>query len=300
MKYFLLTILLLVGCGYGRNEAKDTVTPFQYAGQKAETYAGLYGDISDDTGLFDDNDCDALLFNALYGVTDDSLDIESFRDKESGQWFRTPAKSCYKEGRSASTISRDMLIGVMYWAWFNERLDLLEDLRKYGQANDWVMGQGPLDRTYFTPNFQKTLYVLLGREYKGPPELWVDPLKDHQRHIVALNIILRGERQGQINDDMLRLLNKFAELEPSNALFLYGVGRFTDENQAETINVLVNDRWFPIDRLPNSEDRCGRWLWERSGEHEHWHPCSEGVTHSGGDLRLIVFLLEQSRTKVDG
>lgn len=297
MVELLALALLLTACGHGRNESRDTETPIEQAQTKRQIYASLYDTISDDAGLFDSNDCDALLFNALYGVTDDSLDIESFRDKETGQWFRTPAKTCYEEGRSGSTVSRDMLIGMMWWAWSHERLDVLEDLRRYGQEHDWVMGQGSLDRTYFTPNFQKTLYVLLGRDYKGPPEVWIDPKKDHQRHVVALNIILRGERQGQINDEMLGLLELFHVKNPNNALFSYGAARFTDGNQAETINILLNPNWFAADRLPRSSDRCGRWLWERDDGHENWRSCEDGKTHSGGDLIFIAWLLDHSQGK---
>lgn len=296
MKTPLITLLaLVVSCSYGQNEKKEHVEPIEELQIKADSYARLYDSIADESGFFDDNDCDALLFNALYGFGVDIPSIEAFFDSESGKWFRTPSKQCYEEGRSGSTISRDMLIGVMWWAWKHDRIDLLERLRRYGQEHDWIMGQGSIDRTYFTPNFQMTLYVLLNRDYKGPPELWVDPIKDHQRHVVALNIVLRGEKQGWINHEMLALLELFYSENPSNALFSYGVGRFRDGKQAETINILLNPVWFPSDRLPSASDRCGRWLWERTDSHENWSPCQGDKIHSGGDLIFIAELLKRSQ-----
>lgn len=293
----VLLCLLLTACGMGKNEDQATKQSLEQVLERKALYESLYDGIAGDAGFIDDTDCDALLFNGLYVAGSVFRDLTPFRNEETGQWFRTPGQDCYKEGRSGSTISRDMLAGLMWALWAHGQSGDLKRLQEYGRDKDWIMGSGSKDRTYFTPNFQDTLYRLLGETYKGPPYVWIDPVKDHQRHVVALNIILRGEKTGSINNDMLRILKKLKKLNPNNALYAYGVSRFTDGNQSRAIEILLNEAWFPADRLPASADRCGRWLWERDDKHENWRACQDGKIHSGGDFVFIAYLLERSQGK---
>lgn len=301
MRYKTTTILfcsiLITSCDSGSNDKKETLQPIDVVKAKAELYADLYRERYPVGSFYLKDDCDSLLFSGLLCASGEYNSITDYRDS-SGKWFdsfRTPAKTCYKDGRSGSEISRDMLVGAMFCLWAHGKTSDLEHLRDYGKRTNWIMGQGSIDRTYFTPNFQDTLYRLVDKEYKGPPYKWVDPRKDHQRHVVALNIILRGEHEGSITDDMLALLEKFTAEEPHNALFQYGRARFSDGNQSETINILVNNRWFPTDKLPTTKERCGRWLWERSNSHENWQACDNDTEHSGGDLLFVAWLLDKSK-----
>lgn len=295
------TLFSFISCGDdSKHEKKEHNSPLEEVLERKAFYESRYDRIADHTGFFLSDDCDSLLYNGLYCAGSDFRDITAYRDEKTGQWltsnFRTPGKQCYADGRSASTISRDMFAGAMWCLWSHGKTKDLQRIVDYGKAHKWVMGEGPLDRTFFTPNFQDTLYSLLGKDYKGLPYTWVDPIKDHQRHVVALNIILRGEKEGKISGDMLDLLENWHAKNPSNALYSYGVARFTDGNQAETINALLNPRLFPADRLPTSADRCGGWLWERS--ESKWSPCQDKkATHSGGDLVFIAHLLEISQGK---
>jgi hypothetical protein len=301
MKLIYFTIFLLAACGHGRNEKQDNKSPLDQVVEVHELYKELYKGVADESGIYHNSDCDTLLFNALSCAGGVDLILEDFELERTGKLYRTPAKTCFAEGRSGSEISRDHIVGAMWCLDKRGDVDALRRIRDYGDDHKWVMGEGSLDRTFLTPNIQDTLYRLIGLDWKGVGYAWVDPIKDHQRHIVALNIILRGEKDGWINDEMLGLLIKFRDENPENALFTYGVGRFTDGNQDDTINILLTEAWFPRDRLPNTDDRCGRWLWERSDDHEGRKPCSATgvdqipiIIHSGGDFIFIAELLRQS------
>ena len=89
-----------------------------------------------------DDKCDSLLFSALAAVgMQEKIDILAARNEE-GQWFRTPAKDCLATGRSGSTISRDMFMGLFWYMFtFNEQ-DMINELWEYGEAHEWLMGEG--------------------------------------------------------------------------------------------------------------------------------------------------------------
>lgn len=282
-------LLFLLSCAGKKNEAVETKANLFDLSEQKRFYLEQAKPLQDKHGFIESKECDSLLFSGLAWGSGFDVDI---REAEfGGAWFRTPDRRCYDEGRSSSDISRDMLVGLEFGAYLTKDHILLNELYDFGDSHKWVMGRGPLDYTYFLPQFQNTLRILIGKD-DNLPEVWVDPLKDHQRHIVALNIILRGEAEGNIRDDELKILEKFKKLEPRNALFQYGVHRFKDGDQSDTIVLL--DELFPKDHLPTNEDRCGRWLWERSETNPAWRPCKEKKRHTGGDFIFLVTLLERS------
>lgn len=284
---FVCVVMMLMSfaCAGEKQHKQDTINPLDSVKQTKRLYLSLMPE-----GFVESSECDSLLFTGLAYASGHWVDLESARG-DNGLWYRTPDHKCYDEGRSGSDTSKDQLVGLQWGLYIHNHDDLLRDLYDYGDSKRWVFGRGSLDRTYFLPQFQNTLRALIG---KKPiiPEVIIDPLKDHQRHIIALNLILRGEKLGYIRDNALDLIASFRKRDPQNALFQYGYHRFTDGDQSQTISIL--EGLFPNDRLPNSSDRCVRWLWERSQHSEHWLPCGDGKTHSGGDLTFIVRLLELS------
>lgn len=288
---WVLVIFFVVACGGEKNSAQRTVDTFPDLIARKESYLKQVKKVQDKHGWIETKECDALLFTGMLMATGVDVDILAARDME-GKWYRRPDKDCskffFRSSLISSSISRDMLIGLMWGAWMNGRVQILRDLYDYGKEHNWKMGDGSPDTVYLTPNFINTLRILIGKD-DNIPEVWVDPMKDHQRHVVALNIILRGEAEGNIRDQ-LALLRKFKNTEPKNALFQYGYHRFTDGNQSRAISLL---RDFP-DKLPTNKNWCGRWKWERSSKSDNWKPCKTKATHSGGDLAFVVTLLERS------
>jgi len=188
-----------------------------------------------------------------------------------------------------------MFAGIMLCLHAEDRGERLQEIYQFGEEHDWMMGEGSVDRVYFTPNFQNTLAELTGNEWSSVPEFWLDPIKDHQRHVVALNFILRGEAAGKAPKDGLVVIEKFFEEEPKNALYSYIVHRYNDGDQTKTIKIL--NELFPKGRMPESKDWCGSWLWERSSENSNWLPCEERETHTGGELIFLAKLLENAQGK---
>lgn len=291
-KIFCITFfLVLCGCGGEKNHRTKTTNDISVLVETKNLYLELVKSVQGPSGFIEHDECDSLLFSALVWGAGLSVDIEAARGKN-GLWYRTPDHRCYDEKRSGSDTSKDMIMGIMWGAYLRDRSDILKQIYDYGKKKGWIFGRGPVDRTYFLPTFVNTLRILTERDDDYLVDVWIDPVKDHVRHISALNIILRGEAEGNIRDDQLALLKKFAKKSPKNALFHYGVARFTDGDQSKTISILSDTKYFPKNRLPSNIDRKGRWLWERSEASDNWRPSSKPRVHSGGDLIFLVRLLE--------
>ena len=114
--------------------------------KKQRLYLNLSVQKKDSFGWISDSKCDGLLFNSLYSLSGGIVNLEKASGRPGG-WFRHPSKNCYKTKGSASTISRDMLLGLFLWIWKNKRLDLIESIIHFGEANrdslgNWTMGHG--------------------------------------------------------------------------------------------------------------------------------------------------------------
>lgn len=291
----------MVSCGASKNlTPQETLNPLDAIMEMKQIYLENIRRVQDDYGFIHSDGCDSLLFSGLISVAGADVDIYAARDNQTTEWFRTPYKDCYRNEReninssrrSKSTTSRDMYAGAMWSLYSKGDLVGLNDIRSWGRKNNWIMGKGPLDRVYFTPNFISTLYDLLERDYAGPPVFWIDPLKDHQRHVVALNILLKGAKRGSIPKKAYDLLKDFAKSDPNNALFSYGVNLYGSGDQSHAISILLDKRLFPMD-LPAK--RCRRWLWEKHSD--SWVECSEDDKElaSGGDFLFLAHLLENSQ-----
>jgi hypothetical protein len=287
-----LIFLFLISCGTEKHNAVRTVDTFPDLQEQRRVYLEKAKRVQDKYGWIETDECDSLLFTGLaYASGLKGVKILAGREPD-GRWQRRPQGNCY--GFIQGSISRDMLIGLMWAAWATGNEEILNALYEYGKDHNWKMGDGDIDTVYLTPNFINTLKILIGKD-DNLPEIWIDPQKDHQRHVVALNIILRGEVEGNIRDDQLSVIKKFVKKQPKNALFQYGHHRFTDGDQSNAIAILRTKSLFPGNKLPTSKERCARWLWERREWSDNWLPCpDEKNTHSGGDFAFVVWLLEQS------
>ena len=243
--------------------------------------------------------CDALLFNSLSVVGGASHDLLQYRN-ESDRWFRTPTKDCYPE-RSKSSISRDMFLGVMWWAWVNQDLDTLERIYQYGAANTWVMGEGVPSRTVMTPvlvgTLSKAICKLGGtcRAVRHTPAAWGAVFEGFQRHLQLLHILLRADIDGGLTTPDRNAILGMWQNHSRNPLVAYAYGRWVTGNLNPAAELLLNEDWYPKDRLPASRDRCSPWLPERDPATDNYLPCPDkGHTHSGGDLMFVWALMKRA------
>ena len=248
--------------------------------------------LQDKYGFIYSEECDSLLFTSLVGcVPGVAVYIDAAFDHSTEQWHRRcTEKPCYPY-HSKSTISRDMFIGLAWYAYINGRLDISEQVIKYALTHFLVMGQGVLSRTIMTPNLLST-YAWISYRLGGPSRPWLRYLPqieskkvtDYQAHLSILHILLRNKLTGKDNHG--DLLTFHADRSPENALFQFAAGRV---DKAYTI--LNNKQYFPEDRLPNKSDRKANWLWERDYG-DNYLPGESKKILSGGDFLFVYALLK--------
>lgn len=292
----LLILLFFIACGTSNPIDSNLVdqAKLDKLNTKLELYKNLEQYQTDTDGFVQHDECDSLLFSGLIGIATD-VNLLSARD-DSGKWHRRSLQhpECYKG--IGSTISRDQLMGVMWWSWRNKRLDVVKDLFSYGESHDWIMGDGDPSRTYFTPNMQSTLAELMrhlgGKDrplYRNIPKIYSKNI-GFLAHLDMLHILLRSELVGNITDSERNIVTYNYQRVPDNALYSFIYHKFKDGNQTETVDALLNEQIFPNDRLPTSKDRCEPWIYQRDLG-SSWEPCDDNKTHSGGDFIFVATLL---------
>jgi len=297
---FLGMCVSLSFCGRAGKKLPAQTELSELLRQKRDTYLELIKSQQDVNGFVETDACDSLLFTGLVGaVASLDIDIEAAKDSNNA-WFRTPAKTCFAEGRSKSTISRDMYVGLLWYIWKHKRLDLANQIYEYGVDNLWVMGEGELSRTFFTLNMQRLLAEII-QALGGPshnillayPYIYGQEVTGFEAHLQVLNALLRAEIRGNwMNQDEIDLIYAKTKEQPRNPLFQAAYSAYIEGTYEEAITTLMNGYLFPPDRLPTNQDRCTHWIPMRY-DGPDWLPCSSEPfeTHSGGDLIFTSYFI---------
>ena len=234
-------------------------------------------------GWIDERNCDGLLYNGLLKFAGLDIDLNAAQD-DSGRWHRTPDQGCYQEGRSRSTISRDMIAGWLFGSTRDMRLHLYD----YARDRNFKIGDGPIDTVFLTPNFMNTLAITVGKG-RVMEEVWVDPRKSHQRHVVALNAIYRNLTSNTGLKETIDIMKTLKHHDPDNMVYFYFLAKHGKAPMYQVVDVLLDSPWFPNERLPTTADRCRHWIWEMDNNRD---PCPEQQkVHSGGDFMFIASLV---------
>lgn len=337
MKRALLVVCLMVSCGQAEPKQSDpTDANLVKLNKKYSLYLNLSG-----SGWIPDTKCDGLLFNSLAAMAGRDVDIASAQDKiDVGKWYRSPSHDCYPDN-SGSTISRDMFTGLLYWIWQTQRLDLVEKIVSYGKNHrnwlgHWVMGEGPESRTAIRRNMQGTIMEMmfqlggLDSSTRRAKQGWNPAMKGYGAHLQALHLHLRHTMTGKLSSYEKMVLAAQARMHNENAIILAVSG-----DRKGAAKVLLDERYFPADRLPTSADRCSFYIFERDRTrrglfypdkdgcitylkdygnkvtecgltepasrkylNDDWAPCSRGKTHSGIDFLFAASLvLDHMRTQ---
>lgn len=304
---WLLLCLLLVGCGWlprQRHESHRTHSDVSLLRDTAEEYKILLPTIQDADGFVYTDHCDSVLFSGLVGAAGVPVKLTAAEDPDKfGRWYRRPTAypECWATGNSRSTISRDMLLGVVWWAWSNDDLLTLERLWDYGESRSWFMGDDDVGgfHTVLNPTMirllAQSIYVLGGDNHEWArllPYDWSGDKTDFEAHLKVLQILLAGELEGGIDDDALGALAAQATRQPSNPLFQAAYHKYTDGNYDSAASLLLNPAHWPADRLPTSAEHCSYWPTERD-DGSDWQPCpADAHTHSGGELLFILRVID--------
>lgn len=302
--------LFLLSCGQHKEKVTtvNTVASDATRAQLRDRYdlylEGLKSRHQGPAGFILSEACDSLLFTGLVAATvpDIAVDLTAARDA-GGAWHRRPLSlpECYPEF-SGSSISRDMLVGVLWYAWRTKRLDIAEQLLSYGHAHGWVMGAGPYSRTYVMPGLQSTIaevvYRLGGHNdaaLRSFPQVYGDA-DGYELHLQVLLILLRGELTGNIGDWALEKLQTAFTSNQRNALYAYAHAKWVSGDYAPAYAALADANYFPPDRLPSTKKYCAEWLWQRDLGAD-WQPCpsENSKEHSGADWLFVYGLLAEGK-----
>jgi hypothetical protein len=279
-------IFMLIGCQNVRPKSDSSKLSIE------DVYINLIKDKQDADGFIDTNHCDALLHTGLLSVQ--SIDVNLNAAELNGQWFRRPLSypECYTEGKSRSTISRDMLLGVLWYAVANNDLDTLERMWDYGTSHAWIMGNN--EHTIMNPNMisllARSIKYLNGEDYKARhlPMVYPTNCEGYVCHLAALQIALNGHIFGQINSYERDYLINIANKNPNNILYAALKAKYTDGDYRQVHRLLSR---YPTTRLPNNTDWCDDWPVQRDDNDIGLKPCTEDKQHSGGEVLFVLWLM---------
>lgn len=307
----ILLAALVIGCSRP-GEAPDAPPPPHHYSlpadllEKRAVYRELAPSRQNANGFIETDHCDSLLLTSLLGVG--GVPITNIHAAEEpgvpGKWLRRDLDSgrCYPNGGSKSSISRDMLLGLMWYAWHQRSLSILEQLYEYGSNNDWVMGEGDVARTGMRTlrgTLAAAIHALGGSRRIGE-ELLTDPQlivkEGYEAHLQVLIILLRGEIYGELSTYSLHVIRGLADENPDSPIMQAAAARWVHSDYAARFLAAArNTQYFPAYRLPTSADRCIDWATQQNSPAD-WIPCPErGKIHSGGDLLFAMYVIQEDK-----
>lgn len=300
MKYLLLAICL---SGCVKSHSHETEAVSEAFDSKYKTYMSL-------ATQFSDTDCDWLLFESLADAAHGWTGNVEKAEGEPGQWFRTPAHDCLVTGRSASDISRDMLLGLAFYLWQTGDAQNALEVVDYAEAHGGLMGEGDESRTAILLPLLNTFESIVANRGEVPmPPKTVNPdpysvgltLTDGEMdalllqtgfraHLTVLHIFLRGLIYGELSTIELQILKSQAERQPRNAFYQATYHKFLDGDQDDAMAALMDESLFPRETLPTNKNYCESYLWQRD-QGVDWEPCDQAKTHSGADFLVAATVI---------
>jgi hypothetical protein len=309
MRILILTFLL-TSCSYFQRDNKpiESTSSEDLANKKA-FYCEQGRRVLAERGFMDDR-CDSLLFTSLFATACGGVDLSAWEDPAlPGKWHRNPERDCYLPetgpNGSASTISRDMFLGLWHAKWSQKDGMDIREMKQYGEANNWIMGEAKdsetlLSRCLLTPQLITTLKEMDARlggqvghpfrsENQDNSDDAVGVNTGFRAHLDVLRILLNGRVYGAITDSEKSLLKAQAERQPNNALYVAASEKYNGGSKANSL--LLSESHFPNGRLPTSADHCINYLHSRDESDSDWQPCAgENKEHDGTDFVFAAWV----------
>ena len=266
---------ILAGCGKVSEKPKPSIP--EILAEKVALYKKLQPPLLDAYGWASDK-CDSVLITSLCKVAGgcqkaNIYDAESV--EEPGRWYRHAVHDCFDAGGAASDISKDMFAGIGTFLVARGDDAGRKRVAEYGAANEWIMGRGPLSRTYLTPPLRWIFSDVMA--VNQAPDDWI-PIPTntgYKAHLDVLSILLRGMVRGNKTTEIeLQYLKAQAARVPNNALFQAAYHKYADGDQSRAAAILLDERWFPADRIPDNRNYCTDYLWSRDEPHDV-DPCDD-------------------------
>lgn len=285
-------VLALIGCG----KKKEELPALEDVEALRTKYAAYHDASAADVGAregFVADQCDDLLFTGLRSLVAPETDLTKAQ-LAPGEWTRrrVAMPECYPD-HSASRISRDMLLGVAWWAHVTGQKGAAADIVGYADANEGIMGPGLTSRTQIRAQLYGTFAKLAGlKKPEAAIPLVVTGLElGFERHLAAWHLLLRARLNGGMDEGYVWWLRKMADAEPGNALFAFLVARYDSGDYAKTLAILLDETHWPADRLPTNVNHCTPWVWEHDAAEKAWAPCEKDAQWSGSDWLVVARLV---------
>ncbi len=263
--------------------------------EKEKVYKKLNRIHQDDDGFVHTDRCDSLLLSSLLASRKDyAIDIFSARDYD-GYWHRrsTQHPECYPN-HSKSSISRDMLMGLLVYATFKERIG--KDVLSTIQKQNYVMGIGDPSRIMMMPSLERSFSKLIGRKnlIANSYQPFNSSLKGYAVKLELLHIMCLGKIDGGISEDALKCLKNYSDSTKDNILSLLLSALYSGNYSylLNAINLLQNQKLFPDNRLPTSNDRSVDWYWDVQNPNDVLPDNDEEKEHPGADFLFYMWVLK--------
>jgi len=249
----LMSVLgFISGCSKG---SKATIGDLQALTLKAAKYHELLAENPE--GVITAR-CDGLTFRSL-GVYV-NVDYPIYNHFYDNKWHRD-YKPCFVVGDSRSEISRDGFIMLFHALLDLKDLESFKQIRDYGKAHNWIMGEGPTEYTsilLLTPILYEIINDLSLRitdagQNSSDAILKLDTFRGN---LLAMYIWLRARLNKEINAVEAQALRMLYDSNQENPLYSVLFYKFLGEgNQQRTIDLLLNQDDFPEGLLPGRVDR---------------------------------------------
>jgi len=199
-------------------------------------------------------DCDGSLWAGVACAGGASLDIYE-AEESPGRWRRRPAPHCEVPDDSRSTISNDMLLGIMSCLLHRQDLDGLQGISDYGVENAWVMGDPfpsgigevvlkPVNRGYLC----RAIDSLGGARGRNCTigTVYSSPSQDYVYHVQTVGIYLDIMATGGANATQITRMQKNTEARPGDCLLMTTDSLYSGNTEAAA------DCWLDPDWQPPS------------------------------------------------
>lgn len=273
--------------------------------KKYSIYLGLYQKALDSFNFV--AGCDGLLFTSLLVAAGHEHDLSLAESSEQpGRWYRSADHDCYPSGKSKSSISRDMLLGLSLALWQKSDGAAVKRILQFSQKNKGILGdaidsQELAGAATMSPSLLSMLSEMdfqinaTNSDNRGYfPELGKN-FSGFEAHLLALRLTLKSSLYGGLLRTDAELISSLAQKQPRNALFQALNHAFTDGDGNAAAAILLDEKLFPATALPTSAQRCEPYLWQRDQKSTDWLPCPEaGTTFPAVDFFWVYALLNSS------
>lgn len=295
--------VLLMSCTSNTVRSSITIDDLTLLKDKSQRYIGLVSKYQDKDGFIMSDKCDSLLFSGLLAAARPDLSINIKAAKKDGAWNRRSTHDCGpKFKNSRSTISRDMMLGYMWYLYKSNSLNLAIELMDELKSNFYMLkGDGTPGELFMLPAYMNTLAEMIkklgGKEYNLEllmPASFQSKPEGYVAHLTVWHIHLRGQILGEIPSKNKEILDFLTNKNPKNPLFVALQSHYSNGNQSEAIKLLMDTQEWPNYKLPTTSNHCDDWPIQREYTDRDWGVCTPMKIHTGMELVIIYELILDS------